>query len=416
MANLIQPRRDTAANWTSVNPVLAQGELGLELDTGLTKYGDGTTAWASLSYATSSFAKTGAIPTDYAKLLPFYATLAGRNSARCIIAQIGDSITEGSYATALGVSDTPARLQSALRTRFPVAGVAGGRGWIPAGNNTTSATPLFTLAGTPGQFTGWGPSFQFVNLNSATTKATVTLTGTSFDILCIQQSGQGVGYYKIDGGTAVTFNTSGSTVDAAKVVSQAALTAGSHTVEIGWSSGGPVYLEGVWEYNQDETKGINVVRGGYSGSSTGTWLGGGGYQWNAIQSLNPALIVIQLGTNDANTAGANLSSAQYKTNLQSMITNLRAAATTPPPIVLSLVHQPSTTTGVTLREPWANYATAAQSIANGDSAVVFVNHSIRMPAGGATNTYSLYSADGVHPSDRGYSFIAETFAAVYAPR
>lgn len=47
----IQFRRDTAANWTSANPTLAAGELGLETDTLKYKIGDGTTAWASLSYA-----------------------------------------------------------------------------------------------------------------------------------------------------------------------------------------------------------------------------------------------------------------------------------------------------------------------------------------------------------------------------
>lgn len=51
MADQIQLRRDSAANWTSTNPVLAQGELGIELDTYLFKIGDGVTAWASLAYA-----------------------------------------------------------------------------------------------------------------------------------------------------------------------------------------------------------------------------------------------------------------------------------------------------------------------------------------------------------------------------
>jgi len=51
MAVTIQLRRDTAANWTSANPVLAQGELGLETDTARYKIGDGSTAWASLSYS-----------------------------------------------------------------------------------------------------------------------------------------------------------------------------------------------------------------------------------------------------------------------------------------------------------------------------------------------------------------------------
>jgi hypothetical protein len=43
-------RRDTAANWTSVNPTLLAGEIGIESDTNKWKVGDGTTAWASLGY------------------------------------------------------------------------------------------------------------------------------------------------------------------------------------------------------------------------------------------------------------------------------------------------------------------------------------------------------------------------------
>jgi hypothetical protein len=48
--NQIQLRRDTSANWTSVNPVLAAGEIGFETNTRLMKAGDGTTAWATLPY------------------------------------------------------------------------------------------------------------------------------------------------------------------------------------------------------------------------------------------------------------------------------------------------------------------------------------------------------------------------------
>lgn len=51
MSVTIQFRRDTSANWTSENPTLAQGELGLVTDTGLYKIGDGSTAWNSLSYS-----------------------------------------------------------------------------------------------------------------------------------------------------------------------------------------------------------------------------------------------------------------------------------------------------------------------------------------------------------------------------
>ena len=52
MATIIQLRRDTAANWTANNPILADGEPGLEKDTGKEKTGDGVTPWNELAYKT----------------------------------------------------------------------------------------------------------------------------------------------------------------------------------------------------------------------------------------------------------------------------------------------------------------------------------------------------------------------------
>ncbi len=50
MANRLQLRRDGAQQWANVNPILAQGELGVELDTSRLKIGDGVTPWNSLKY------------------------------------------------------------------------------------------------------------------------------------------------------------------------------------------------------------------------------------------------------------------------------------------------------------------------------------------------------------------------------
>lgn len=44
-------RHDTKANWATKNPVLLQGEIGIEDDSGLFKIGDGVKAWDALSYA-----------------------------------------------------------------------------------------------------------------------------------------------------------------------------------------------------------------------------------------------------------------------------------------------------------------------------------------------------------------------------
>lgn len=46
----LQFRRGTAAEWTSANPTLASGEMGIETDTSKFKVGNGSTAWNSLAY------------------------------------------------------------------------------------------------------------------------------------------------------------------------------------------------------------------------------------------------------------------------------------------------------------------------------------------------------------------------------
>jgi len=66
MAIQIQWRRDTAANWTSNNPTLAQGEPGFETDTGAYKVGTGTAAWTSLSYGVFSTHAIAALFADQA--------------------------------------------------------------------------------------------------------------------------------------------------------------------------------------------------------------------------------------------------------------------------------------------------------------------------------------------------------------
>lgn len=51
MASKIKLRRDTSANWEFVNPLLSEGEPGLETDTGQIKYGDGTSYWNDLPHS-----------------------------------------------------------------------------------------------------------------------------------------------------------------------------------------------------------------------------------------------------------------------------------------------------------------------------------------------------------------------------
>ena len=60
MATQIQLRRGTASAWTTTNPVLAVGEMGLETDTGKFKVGNGSSTWTALVYSSGPAGPIGA--------------------------------------------------------------------------------------------------------------------------------------------------------------------------------------------------------------------------------------------------------------------------------------------------------------------------------------------------------------------
>lgn len=64
MAVRIQMRRDTQTNWSFNNPILAEGEMGLETGTDRWKIGNGILAWNDLSYANSIFSGPSVISDD----------------------------------------------------------------------------------------------------------------------------------------------------------------------------------------------------------------------------------------------------------------------------------------------------------------------------------------------------------------
>lgn len=104
---LIQVRKDTAANWTSTNPTLASGEFGFETDTGKTKIGDGSTAWASLKYTTdgSLITSSTVTTTQLATSLQNLLVPAGTISATIrTTADTGWILLDGSTVTGASAS------------------------------------------------------------------------------------------------------------------------------------------------------------------------------------------------------------------------------------------------------------------------------------------------------------------------
>ena len=114
MASQIQIRRDTAANWTSANPTLAQGELGIETDTLNIKVGDGSTVWSSLSYAinqTTLANAANAAATNVANTFTAVQTATAFQENQTSVASSGgtttlDCSTAGTFSTTLSENTT----------------------------------------------------------------------------------------------------------------------------------------------------------------------------------------------------------------------------------------------------------------------------------------------------------------------
>jgi hypothetical protein len=144
----IQLRRDTAANWTSVNPVLALGEMGLETDTRKIKFGDGTTAWTGLSYISSEAAlsvtgtgfvhATAGVVDGAAKLVD----TADINNSQVTLAKLANMATASVYYRKSAGSGAP-EVQS-LATLKTDLGVTG----TNTGDQTITLTGPVTGSGT----------------------------------------------------------------------------------------------------------------------------------------------------------------------------------------------------------------------------------------------------------------------------
>ena len=75
MAQQIQFRRGTSAEWAAVDPILAQGEIGVNLDGNRFKVGTGLTSWNYLDYTAAFDIVTQ--PTTAPIVYPTFANNSG---------------------------------------------------------------------------------------------------------------------------------------------------------------------------------------------------------------------------------------------------------------------------------------------------------------------------------------------------
>jgi len=341
-------------------------------------------------------------------LEPWHAALANRDNAPAKWLALGDSITEGMGAST-NLNRWTQRSLTGLRNRFATTGLTGGgTGFLPSHYDSTSmGQPYSASSGTPVLNTDFGIGRRTAQMTGTQTY-TYTITCSSFDVWYVTPTTTGTIGVQIDGGAVISVNTVGGTILDGNVWNSGALTPGTHTVVISVVAG-TTYFGGISVYNGDESKGIRLYEAGHYGWTTSNWLTNSNWWPRTINTIQPHLVTIALGTNDIN-AGVNPKT--FGTNLNSLITSIRGQITAPPSIVL--VAYPART-DITPAYPWQSYVDQMHSIASADSLISVLDLSVRMSSPSNT-AIGTWNADKVHPVDKGHALIADTFTGFISPK
>jgi hypothetical protein len=191
MASKIQLRRDTAANWSSTNPILASGEIGFITDTNKFKIGNGSTAFNSLSFFNGNL--TGSVLDDLSDVTITSATngdfLRWNGSAWINDAVNLSTDTVGDY----------------------VASLVAGTGITLSNNSGEASTP--TVALTNSSLTINGTSISLGGTGTITAAAG-TLTGSTLASGVTSSSLTSFGSTPTITAPVLTLSTSASTTDA----------------------------------------------------------------------------------------------------------------------------------------------------------------------------------------------------------
>jgi microcystin-dependent protein len=136
MSYTIQLRNDTAANWTTKNPVLAEGELGFESDTGTLKIGNGTSTWTGLPEivgGSASFTPSGVISQFAGSIAPDGYLLCdgaaiSRTTYSSLFSTIGTAYGAGDNSTTFNLPNLQNRIPvgKGSDTEFDTLGETGG--------------------------------------------------------------------------------------------------------------------------------------------------------------------------------------------------------------------------------------------------------------------------------------------------
>lgn len=314
----------------------------------------------------------------YPQLRGWNAAVAGRATTAARVVMIGDSITH------LNCVEMARRINSMYNpyanTHFYRAGGTYGGTW----------------GGLTGTFTGT------LDTNHGLGSYGGTLTGSQEGTLIaacdgfilsydVQQSGGGDMEIYIDNVLITTINTtdgaiSGST-ESGRLWTSAALTYGNHTLKVKINGGGSVKIGGGFFTAGNRTTGVQVWNAAHTGWNTANFIADES-TYEATKTLDPDLIVLNLGTNDH---GAGL--ATFETNLTAMVQRLKADT----PLASIMLVAPYASLD---RSDWPDFVDVVKSVAVSEDVAFFDMYAAMGQIGAAGDVYDL-SGDNVHPSAKG---------------
>ena len=327
----LQLRRGTASQWTFANPVLANGELGLETDTRLYKIGDGVTYWNSLAYGS-----IGAISTSSLNISNTTSS-TGTSTGALVIkggAGIGGNLYVGG---SIYINGQQVGAQSNTATN-----IAGGTtGSIPIQSNT-GLTGFIPIGGTG--------SVLYSNGTTATWQTVSGLSNVNATNVYVQQTSEdrnagGIFYptmvsaydtdIQMDAVSTVTWDDTNNILSSPKILVTAtnasvSTITGALTVAGGIGIGKGLYVGGI-------VTATNMFLNGYQVSTSSAL---------AIQLAGASqgtASTINFGTGTTVSVGANIATVQSADTLQ-LVTN-RGASTTNAVTVNNSTQSTSTASG-----------------------------------------------------------------------
>jgi Major tropism determinant N-terminal domain len=145
----LQLKRATTARWASLDPILASGEIGIDITLWQLKIGDGTTHWSSLPYygigATGATGSAGIYSTVGTAILNFGSAPGANTTSTTVTGQTGISST--SPLVVFMRSDDSTADHNSMEHTFAQLNLTGGNIVAGTGFTITAITDL-RLTGT----------------------------------------------------------------------------------------------------------------------------------------------------------------------------------------------------------------------------------------------------------------------------